>query len=106
MATTERTPIPRRMRVGKRMYSVEVVEALIDKNCMGRVNYQNRNIQIATHHSPGRKIAGADIRDSFWHETIHAILHDMGEDSLNKNERFVTRFANRLTKAIETARFE
>ena len=30
MSTKERTPIPRRMRVGKRMYSVEVVEALID----------------------------------------------------------------------------
>jgi hypothetical protein len=93
------------MRVGKRMYSVEVVEALIDKNCMGRVNYQNRNIQIATHHSPGRKIAGADIRDSFWHETIHAILHDMGRDNLNRDEAFVRGLASRLSHAIDTARF-
>lgn len=105
MTAKERTPIPRRMRVGKRMYSVEVVEALIDKNCMGRVNYQNRNIQIATHHSPGRKIAGADIRDSFWHETIHAILHDMGRDNLNRDEAFVRGFASRLSHAIDTARF-
>ena len=105
MATVEMTPIPRRMRVGRKMYSVEVVEALIDKNCMGRVHYGDRRIQIASHRSPGRKIAGADVRDSFWHETVHAILHDMGRDNLNRDEAFVIGFASRLSKAIDSARF-
>jgi len=105
MATIERTPIPRRMRVGRKMYSVEVVEALIDKNCMGRVHYNERLIQIASHRSPGRKIAGSEVRDSFWHETVHAILHDMGRDNLNRDEAFVIGFASRLSQAIDSARF-
>lgn len=105
MQAKEKMPIPRRMRVGKRLYSVEVVEALIDKNCMGRVNYANRRIQIASHHSPGRRIARAEVRDSFWHETVHAILHDMGRDNLNRDESFVIGFASRLSKAIDSARF-
>lgn len=105
MSAKEKTPIPRRMRVGKKMYSVEVVEALIDKNCMGRVNYANRLIQISSHRSPGRKIAGSEVRDSFWHETVHAILHDMGRDHLNRDEAFVIGFASRLSQAIDTARF-
>jgi hypothetical protein len=30
----------------------------------------------------------------------------MGEHRLNANEAFVTKFANRLTEAINTAKFE
>jgi hypothetical protein len=45
------------------------------------------------------------MTDTFWHELVHAILNDMGEDLLNNNEKFVTGFANRLTKAIQSARF-
>ena len=45
------------------------------------------------------------VQESFWHEVTHAILHDMGRDTLNRDERFVTEFAHRLTKAINSARF-
>jgi hypothetical protein len=45
------------------------------------------------------------MQDTFWHELVHAILNDMGEHTLNKDEKFVTGFANRLTKAIKSARF-
>jgi hypothetical protein len=92
--------------VGSRTYSVEVVEAMIEKNLMGRTYDPDRNIKIGLKsNSTGRVYKPTEVHDTFWHEVVHAILHDMGEDSLNKNERFVTRFANRLTKAIETARF-
>ena len=104
--TVKHRPIPRKMQVGNKTYSVEVVEAMIEKNLMGRTYYPDKNIKIGLKSNrTGRIYNSAEIHDTFWHEVVHAILHDMGEDSLNKNERFVTRFANRLTKAIETARF-
>jgi len=104
--TVKHRQIPRKMRVGSRTYSVEVVEAMIEKNLMGRTYYPDRNIKIGLKsNSTGRVYRPSEVHDTFWHEVVHAILHDMGEDSLNRNERFVTRFANRLTKAIETARF-
>lgn len=97
---------PRRMRVGKKMYSVEVVEAMIDKNCVGRTHYASQSIQIAAKRpDTGRFLAGAEIRDTFWHELTHAILEDMGRHTLNRDERFVTEFSNRLSAAIDSARF-
>jgi hypothetical protein len=82
---------PRRMRVGKKLYSIEVVEAMIEKNCIAKVTYAEKRIQIAAKHSnTGRFLAGAEIRDSFWHELTHAILEDMGRHTLNRDETFVT----------------
>ena len=94
------------MRVGKKMYSVEIVEAMLDKKFIGNINFDNQRIAIASRHpSTGRLLAGAEVRDSFWHELVHAILHDMGRHNLNRDEGFVTGFANRLSKAIDSARF-
>lgn len=99
--------LPRKLKVGDKWYSIEVVEAMREKGHMGRVYYPDQKIKIGKKsNTTGRKFAKADMHDTFWHELVHAILADMGEDQLNNNERFVTRFANRLTKAIETARFE
>jgi len=104
--TVRHRPLPHKLRVGNKTYSVEVVEAMIEKNLMGRTYYPDRNIKIGLKSNrTGRVYKPTEVHDTFWHEVVHAILHDMGEDSLNRNERFVTRFANRLTKAIETARF-
>ena len=104
--TVKHRQIPRKMRVGSRTYSVEVVEAMIEKNLMGRTYDPDRNIKIGLKsNSTGRVYKQTEDHDTFMPEVVHAIQHDMGEDSLNRNERFVTRFANRLTKAIETARF-
>jgi predicted SprT family Zn-dependent metalloprotease len=52
-----------------------------------------------------KRFAPEQVQETFWHEVTHAILHDMGRDTLNKDEKFVTEFAHRLTKAINTARF-
>ena len=99
-------PIPRRIRVGKKLYSIEVVEAMMEKKNMGRVYYPQQTIKLGLKSNvTGRKFADEEIQDSFWHEVTHAILHDMGYDTLNRNEAFVTGFANRLTKAINSAKF-
>ena len=99
--------IPKKLRVGDKWYSVEVVEAMVEKGFMGKVYYPEQKIRIGLANTQtGKKFKPADVHDTFWHELVHAILEDMGYDTLNRNERFVTGFANRLTKAIETARFE
>ena len=106
MTTKTKVVFPRRMRVGQKMYSVEVVEALIEKNCVGRTHYAERSIKIATKHpSSGRYLADAEVRDTFWHELTHAILESMDRTDLNNDEHFVEEFSSKLSKAIQSARF-
>ena len=99
--------IPKKIRVGDKWYSVEIVEAMREKGLMGKVYYPEQKIQIGRNSNrTGRRFKRSDVDDTFWHELVHAILDDMGYDTLNRNEQFVHGFAKRLTKAIETARFE
>lgn len=101
------TPIPKLIRVGRKKYSIEVVEAMLEKKCMGRVYYPQQVIRLAKHSNVnGRRFTDAEVQDTFWHEVVHTILNDMGRHSLNSNEPFVTEFANRLTQAINTAKFK
>jgi len=100
-------PIPRRIQVGKKLYSIEVVEAMLEKKHMGKVYYPQQTIKLGlSSNVTGRRYRKEEVQDTFWHEVVHAILHDMGLDTLNHNEKFVTGFANRLTQAINSARFE
>ena len=71
---------------------------------MGQVDYDKLRITIArTSNLTGRSFKSEEIDDTFWHEVTHAILKDMGH-KLWDNERFVTRFAQRLTEVINTAK--
>lgn len=98
--------LPRKVRVGDKWYSVEVVEAMREKGHMGMVYYPEKKIRIGlTSNKTGNPYKAEQVNDTFWHEMVHAILEDMGRHSLNRNEVFVTGFANRLTRAIETAKF-
>ena len=98
--------LPRKVRVGNKHYSVEIVETMAHRGRMGDVNHDRKRITIGQRSNvTGRVFKPEDIADTFWHELTHAILADMGMHDLNNNERFVTGFANRLTKAIQTARF-
>jgi len=99
--------IPTTIRVGKHKYSVEVVEAMLRKRDMARVHYDSKRIEIGRMSNvTGKRYSDTQVLDSFWHEVTHAILNDMGRHNLNEDERFVTEFANRLTQAIKTAKFE
>ena len=106
MTTRMTHPIPKRIRVGDKAYSIEVVEAMLDKRLAGEINYHNRLIQVGMRDGrTGRLFNPNFVHETFWHELVHAILDDMDEDKLNRNEKFVTAFAARLSKAIRTARF-
>ena len=95
--------IPIRIRVGKQVYSVDVVESMRHKATMGRTYYETGRIEIgANSNTTGRKFTDAEIDDTFWHEVTHAILYDMGHRLYN-NEHFVTEFSGRLAKAIKSA---
>ena len=96
--------LPKKIRVGNRWYSVDVVESMRNKSEMGRVHYERRTIELAkrTHHGVPFRLSA--LEDTFWHELTHAILHSMGEHELNNRESFVEEFANRLSAAIRTAR--
>jgi hypothetical protein len=70
---------------------------------MGEVDHDKRVVTIATTSNlTGRSFKTEEVSDTFWHEVTHAILQDMGHRLWN-NEKFVTRFANRLNEVINTA---
>ena len=105
MKTGTQPLIPRLIRVGNKRYSVEVIEALLDKQKVGRIQYGEQRIQIGLRNgNTNRKLPAAEIRDSFWHELVHAILYDMGRHNLNRDDAFVLAFASRLSTAIDSAR--
>lgn len=99
-------PIPTKVRVGDKLYSVEVVEAMREKHLMGSVCYALQHITLAkTSTRTGKQFTPAQRSETFWHELVHAILYEMGH-RLYSNEKFVDAFAKRLDKAIRTAEFE
>lgn len=90
--------IPRRVQVGDRWYSVEIVEMLEEKRIAGHVDYVDRHIRLASGgFTPGQ------LNEAFWHEVVHAILDDM-DDKHSNNEAFVTAFSRRLARAVLSAR--
>lgn len=97
--------LPRKIRVGTRWYSVDVVESMKNKSEMGRVYYDKQKIELATRTHHGVPFRLSALEETFWHELTHAILHSMGEHDLNDRESFVEEFSCRLASAIRTARF-
>jgi hypothetical protein len=97
--------LPKKVKVGEKWYSVEVVEAMRNRGEMGRVYYDERRIELGkrTHHGIPLRLSA--LQETFWHELVHALLYEMGEHKLNDRELFVEEFSSRLFKAVNTARF-
>lgn len=98
--------IPKKIRVGRRWYTVEVVDQMKTRGQMGRVDYPpQQHIRLALRsNKTGRSFKQEEVSDTFWHEVMHAILYDM-DSRLYADEKFVTSVASRLTAAINSARF-
>jgi hypothetical protein len=106
MTARTKQPIPRRIRVGSRQYSIDIVETMLRKRDMARIYYDHSRIELGQFSNVTGKQFDADkVQENFWHELTHAILHDMGEHKLNSNERFVVEFSKRLSQAVKSARF-
>lgn len=96
--------IPKSFKLGDRPYKVRLVQVMPGAGRMGEVDHNTRIVTIAhTSNLTGRSFKSEEIDDTFWHEVTHAILKDMGHKLWN-NERFVTRFARRLTEVVNTAK--
>ncbi len=96
--------IPKEFKISGKRYTVNFVRHTQPLGTMGDIVYTTRRVTIATHSGLNdRSFKQEEIDDTFWHEVTHAILKDMGH-SLWNNERFVTRFANRLTEVVNTAK--
>lgn len=95
--------IPKEITVGKRTYKISRPQTIQDPASMGRVNYDDKTIELALYDTKGNLFAQDEVDDTFWHELTHAILFDMGHD-LCSNERFVAAFANRLCDAVNSAK--
>jgi hypothetical protein len=103
----KRLELPRKIRVGKKMYTIDILETMLQHGGMARVHYDESRIEISKRsNTTGRKFDKKTMNESFWHELVHAILYDMDAHRLNKNEQFVTEFAKRLAQSIDSARFE
>ena len=98
--------LPHSLKIGTRRYKVVMQQHVTPVGLMGQVDYNRCLITVATHSSrSGRKFRHTEVHDTFWHEVTHGILKEMGHH-LWRGERFVNRFANLLTRAIESARFK
>jgi hypothetical protein len=95
--------LPSKIKIGNKWFKVNHVHEIRDSHTgkptiMGRINYKRQIIEVA------HKYPAVEVRNTFWHEMTHGILEDMGHE-LCDNERFVTAFANRLSDAIDSAKF-
>jgi hypothetical protein len=98
--------IPKTFRVGKTRYKVTMVDTLPRAFNTGRVNFVKGQMTIARSCNQTGKERGADAQaHTFWHEFVHAALHDMGRPRLCSNEYFVDQMAKRIMDVVRTARF-
>lgn len=96
---------PTHITVGNHKYTVHMLKYMPKKGIMGTVRYDLGTIHLASHsNTTNTPYSKARRQETFWHELTHAILHDMGH-KLYTNERFVTDFSSRLSKAISSAKF-
>lgn len=86
--------IPKEIKVGKRKIPVSKIKGM--KLIRGKYVWDQK-IVISDEYTQKQQY------ETFWHEVTHAILHEM-KHPLNRNEKFVTRFAQLLTQAITTAK--
>lgn len=89
-----------KIKIGKTNYAINVIDAFWNKAVVARIDYENRTITLAKRNGVSNTPRShANVEHSFWHETVHGILKDMGSP-LESNERFVDGFAVRLTKLL------
>lgn len=96
--------IPISFKVGKRTIKVEKMVQRTIRSARGTFRRSVDLIHIA-HERRGQARPGYEISEIFWHEAVHAILHDMGHP-LWGHERFVTAFSKRLNQLVHTAKLE
>lgn len=97
-------PYPRQIKVGGQRIEVRDVERC-DSNNVGEAHTYCGYIEIA-HKFNKDDVQSPDSKlNTFYHELVHVVLTNMGENDLNDNEKFVSTFAGFLTEAMADAKF-
>ena len=100
--------VPKRIKVGRKYYAVRSVATVnyMAHGARGCIDPWDQLIEIAKRHRiTGQAFSDEVWYNTFWHETVHAILHDMGHEALFKNEAFVQGMADRLCGVFKSAEF-
>ncbi|MBR4983152.1 MAG: hypothetical protein IKY94_11405 [Lachnospiraceae bacterium] len=97
--------IPVRIKVGGQTIEVRKVERL-DRNYLGQCRLAEGVIEVAEKYDRNTPISETCQINSFFHETVHAILGTMGEDDLNNNEKFVCTFSSFLTEIFLSIEYD
>ena len=87
-----------KIKVGKTTYKVISIDKFPKHDpCKGRIYYDKKVILIAERAGvTNRKYSPVEIAQTVVHEVVHAVLYDMKEHTLNKNEKFVDGLAKRF----------
>ncbi len=94
--------IPKEFKLAGKKIKVEFVDDLKnEEDAIGAAVYRRNIIRIQTP-SETTPIPKESVEQTFFHELVHFILHEIGEDELRDNERFVTSFSGLLHQAIKT----
>lgn len=95
--------IPKAITVGRNWFVTYWVDRWTSRNAEVQVDPPPRSIRMARLNAySGKKNTPAQLTENYLHELTHAILYDM-KHPLWKDETFVTAFAKRLAKAVDSA---
>jgi len=89
--------IPKTFNLGGQKITVKTVKQIGNYNtCDGMATYNKQLIELLSTNE-------GDYKEFvFFHELVHHILNQCGEDKLRVNEKFVNQFATFLHQAIKT----
>ena len=91
--------IPTAFRLGRRRFTVHMMSAARPERAAQGYLYTALGM-LKLRKQPPKKQA-----HTFWHEVVHAILHDMG-DARWADEAFVDGVAKRINQVVHTAEFK
>jgi len=93
--------IPTKFQVGSSDYKVKIKHVIYSSESGQEIyGYQdplNEEIALALTYN-SNTLNHKEVFRTFYHELVHAILREMGEEDLNDNERFVEGFSRLLVQ--------
>jgi hypothetical protein len=95
--------IPRAFTVGPRRFEIKHVQALDRPPAFGRLDITNNTIKLAAKSIFEQRYPLKQRRETFWHEALHACLHDMGMPFEKHDEDFINALSKRITQICCTA---
>lgn len=96
--------IPKTFNCGGQKWHVNRVDRL-DDNCLGVCRSGECVIEIADKFNANDNQSEDCRVNSYYHELVHSVLTNIGQDELNNDHKFVCSFAALLTEAMRDARF-